>query len=290
MSELAVALHLGYIELWKDAYKYLKRITFPFNLYITYRSELPNNKEDILKEYPNAIILYNENKGSDIGPFFMTMDYMRKNNIIHKWIIKLHTKTDLKWRNQMFDSLIPENFSEFYNKLNNSDLKIYGSYKYQYDYFNIFWDIKNIKLLNLNINLNWEKYENLFPDVKNFKTIEKIKHYLKFNKKNKYLRPDIDQELYENLFGEIKINQELLTGSEKFKLILQIYENDYILYYYPGTCFIINHNTWNQIFKDIDYINIFKSLEYNKPNDNIIQSNTHSWERIMSIAFQLFNQ
>jgi hypothetical protein len=290
MSELAVALHLGYIELWEDANKYLKRITVPFDLYITYRSELPDNKEEVLKEYPNAVILHNENKGSDIGPFFMTMDYMRKNNIVHKWIIKLHTKSDPKWRKQMFEALIPDNFANFYEKLNNSNNKIYGAYIFQYDYFNIYWDIKNIKLLNLNATFNWEKYETQFPNVKNLKPIEKVKHYLKFNRNNKHLRPVIDQELYEDLFGEMKIDQELLTGQEKFKLITQIYENDNVLYYYPGTCFTINHNIWNEIYKDVDYVEIFKSLEYNKPNDNIVQSNTHSWERIMCMAFQLYKQ
>ena len=44
-------------------------------------------------------VIFSRNIGRDIGGFFLLLDQLIKQNIEHDFIIKLHTKTDVMWRN-----------------------------------------------------------------------------------------------------------------------------------------------------------------------------------------------
>ena len=50
--------------------------------------------------------------------------------------------------------------------------------------------------------------------------------------------------------------------------------------------FICKYEVLQKAFQHLDYQEIFNSLEEGKLNDNTLQSNTHSWERILPIIFQ----
>ena len=162
-----------------------------------------------------------------------------------------------------------------------------GSYKYPYDYINIKYDIKNLKMLNINILTDWKKYEEEYPETKVMNVIEK-NYYLKKNKnKNKYV-PLIDLELYNYLFIDYKKDHNIINGLNKWKIINEIKSRNEILFYYPGTFLFLKYEVIYELFKNISYNDIYKFLENDKLNDKLIQSNTHSWERILPIIFILY--
>jgi hypothetical protein len=280
--DLGVFCHLGNINLWNDINIYLHRIPFKFQLYINYIEGTLDNKDEIMNEYPETIFFWSENRGADIGPFFIFMNYLRENNITHKWITKIHSKTDPKWRNHMLNFLFPENYQEFYDKLDINQ-KILGSYKCPYDYINIYWDLKNLDLLGIKINKNWDKFNEKYPELKECTAFEKILHIVK-NNIQPNLIPYIDEELYQQLFGPINIDMKILENTVKGGFLMNITRPLIKGYYYPGTCYIFNHEIFNKVFNNVSYIDIVKNMEIGKPNDKVIQSNTHSWERIIPMA------
>jgi hypothetical protein len=86
----------------------------------------------------NLILLKVKNKGCDIGPFYLALDYIYKNQIDYTNILKLHTKSDLNWLTKLTPYL--ENKSVFLNildyiKLNN--INIYGNNRIYLDYRNL---------------------------------------------------------------------------------------------------------------------------------------------------------
>lgn len=47
------------------------------------------------------VIIFSENRGVDIGGFFLQLDYINKNNIKHDYIVKIHTKSQNDWREKI---------------------------------------------------------------------------------------------------------------------------------------------------------------------------------------------
>lgn len=294
MKELCIFLHLGNVLLWDEINNYIKRIKkIKFCLYVNFCKDIISEDDiilykSIIKEDLLDTKFFNfDNKGSDIGPFFKFLDYLRNNKINHDWIIKIHSKSNNEWRKRMLEDIFPENFDNFYEELKNKNKIMAGSYKYPYDYINIKYDIKNLKILNINILTDWEKYEEEYPETKVMNVIEK-NYYLKKNKnKNKYV-PLIDLELYNYLFGNHEKDHNIINGLNKWKIINEIKSKNEILFYYPGTFLLLKYEVINELFKNISYDDIYNSLENNKLNDKLIQSNTHSWERILPIIFILY--
>lgn len=113
--------------------------------------------------------------------------------------------------------------------------------------------------------------------------------YFKQNREKSRFIPLIDLELYEYLFGDYKKDHSLINGVNKWEIIKEIKSGTEFLHYYSGTFLILNYQTIEKIFKNVSFDDIFDSLEENKLDDTVIQSNTHSWERILPILFSLEN-
>jgi hypothetical protein len=296
---LAVFIHIGNYSIFNEIKKYLLRINnIQYDLYLNINcfDKSQNFNNDVEKccklSYPNCKIFRFENKGCDIGPFFLFLDYLRTENISYKWIMKLHTKTNDILRKQMLNHLLPTNFIKYYQYLIKNNISIDGKIKYPYDYVNIHKDINNIRMLNLNIRTSWKTYLNNCNDKhKNeLKYIDALSKYYYIRKYNLSLDliPEIDIDLYNHLFKN-QVQNNIITGNEKFdiiKKIIQTYTEKNNLWYYPGTMFICKYNVLKNTFMHLDYQEIFNSLEKGKLDDNSMQSNTHSWERILSIIFQ----
>lgn len=60
----------------------------------------------IKKKLKNLVIIEVKNKGMDIGVFLLSLLYIRNNNLQYKYLIKLHTKTDDRFREHVCDHLI----------------------------------------------------------------------------------------------------------------------------------------------------------------------------------------
>lgn len=296
---LAVFVHIGNCSIFNEIKKYLIRINnIKYDLYLNIncfdKSEsFNNNVEKSCKlSYPNCKIFRFENRGCDIGPFFLFLDYLRTQNISYKWIMKLHTKSDEILRNQMLNHLLPTNFVQYYQYLIKNNISIDGKSKYPYDYVNIHKDINNIRMLKLHIKTSWGTY----LDNCNEKHKKELSHldalsryyYIRKNNLSLDLIPEIDIDLYNHLFkGQVQNN--IITGNQKFDIIKQIIKYNTIknnLWYYPGTMFICKYEVLQKAFQHLDYHQIFNTLEKGKLDDNTLQSNTHSWERILPIIFQ----
>jgi lipopolysaccharide biosynthesis protein/SAM-dependent methyltransferase len=88
-NDVAVLLHLHYLELWDEIKESLKSLTKSgFDLLVT-----TTNKDAIpliAADYPNALIEYHENRGRDVFPMIKLMDFIVSKN--YSAVCKLHTK------------------------------------------------------------------------------------------------------------------------------------------------------------------------------------------------------
>ena len=113
-NKIAVILHVGNINVFKEIVKDYPKF-FKFDLYISCNNQ---NDYNIIKNmFPKANINLFENKGMDIGPFLQ----MIKLDLDYDFYIKLHTKSDKKWRKSLIDPIYNFNFDI------SNDIKMYGS-------------------------------------------------------------------------------------------------------------------------------------------------------------------
>ena len=96
-------------------------------------------KQDYFIDFEkNLISLKVKNKGCDIGPFYLSLDYIYKNNIEYNHILKLHTKSDLNWLIKMTpylnNKIMFQNIMDYIKKNN---IQIYGTNKIYLDYRNL---------------------------------------------------------------------------------------------------------------------------------------------------------
>lgn len=70
-------------------------------------NEYDTEKIEILKKkLKNLIIIEVKNKGMDIGIFLISLLYLRNNDLTYDFLVKLHTKTDDRFREHVCDHLI----------------------------------------------------------------------------------------------------------------------------------------------------------------------------------------
>jgi len=62
-------------------------------------------KESFVLDNKDIQVMYSENRGVDIGGFFLLIDQVIKQNIKHDYIIKLHSKSKPDWRKELLSIL-----------------------------------------------------------------------------------------------------------------------------------------------------------------------------------------
>ncbi len=144
--EIAIILNLGStanldllftkISIFKNSLfsnKILLLLTITEEIYL---NVLKLNLFDIFEK--NIIILRVKNKGCDIGPYYLSLDYLIKENINYEYILKLHSKTDTNWLNNMTPYLKNKKiFDDIFNNIKEKNLLIYGTNKMYLDYRNL---------------------------------------------------------------------------------------------------------------------------------------------------------
>jgi len=110
-KELAVVLHLYYTDLWQEMASYLENIRQPFDLFVSIPSGAP--KETVLnitRNYPDAVVLFAENRGRDIAPFLELLEVLLQKG--YATALKIHTKRSAHridgdlWRQDLLDKLV----------------------------------------------------------------------------------------------------------------------------------------------------------------------------------------
>ena len=133
--ELLILLQIGNINIGIEIInKIFKNYNTKYKLLISCIKGLTINPLVILlKKYKLDYILFeNINFGSDIQPFIQQLWYLYKNNYNVKYILKIHTKTDIKWRHMMIDIFLDGNLDYLINIMNNNiQIGMLGQDKYK---------------------------------------------------------------------------------------------------------------------------------------------------------------
>ena len=205
---LAVLVHLYYIDIWEDIKKYLKILydsKVNFDLYVNISV---NEKKDIenpeyinlidninrLSIYNSVTITYSKNIGLDLGGFIKSYLKILELNLKYKHIIKIHSKQNTNWRFCMLycllgsDKIIKTNFK----LLENSKLGLIGSNKIRLTKEELVENVFNLQNVDNKINeyiqggIFWikgeildyyfskEKLESMYRDEKKMLKLEKV--------------------------------------------------------------------------------------------------------------------
>lgn len=110
-NEYAVILHVHYTEIWDDINHYLKNLCeYGFDLFVTVTNKENSIVDNILDEYPDAIIRLVENRGRDILPFIEIYNVIK--DFGYKAICKIHSKKSeyrsdgAEIRNELYEGLL----------------------------------------------------------------------------------------------------------------------------------------------------------------------------------------
>ncbi len=90
-KNIAIIIHVFYIDIWKEILTYLEQLEINYDLYITVPQGMADNEIiNILKDKPDTIVYMTENRGRDVLPFLQVMNIIGTQT--YKYICKLHTK------------------------------------------------------------------------------------------------------------------------------------------------------------------------------------------------------
>jgi len=155
-NKLALIIHVGNTDVFKDIIEtYPKFFNNNLDIYITYND---SNKYKIINSLvPNSTKILVENKGMDIGPFLLVVDYFKKNKLSYNYYIKIHTKSDKEWRNKLIKPIY-NNLNLFLTNGLSNQVEMYGSSDYLFD-VNFTYNYKYV--LDI-LNRNYPDYTNTF--------------------------------------------------------------------------------------------------------------------------------
>ena len=113
-TDVAIIIHVFYIDIWKELKTYLQKLKTPYDLYITVPENMPDSDViQIFTDHPNVNLFKTQNRGRDVLPFLLVMDILGTEN--YKYICKLHTKKTGNsplgnvWRKLLYFDLLGSN-------------------------------------------------------------------------------------------------------------------------------------------------------------------------------------
>lgn len=273
--------HCGNIDIFNEILEEFPKLG-KMKLLITYFNE---KYENLIRNHEiNLNILHImkvDNKGTDIGPFLLSIQYLLENNFLYNKetkFLKIHTKSKKIWRNLLIKDILNINNTKF-----NYDIPcIYASSTYIYDQNKPvnYYSMKNLFLNNESLD------ENKFLDYFDHYYDEFIDD--KINDNNKF------QDLIFNpkFYREYEVD---LNGVNEYSLLNEHWNNfgknefhrksnvNYVRkwankksYFVAGTIFSFNLS-WLNLFKKYNINYEYSILEEGYIN-NINETKLHSWE------------
>ena len=246
IENFSVLIQIGNYSTFSKMEHYLQKfIDLEVNIYYTIVEEecIDNNIKKIKKLTPRCTILKTRNMGMDIGLFMINLIYFREKNITPKYILKLHTKTDDRFRNNVLDNLCKnkETILKNLNLFKNSDNigMITGTFVYNYYKNKSYYD-NHINYLNYfskyiynnELNLNYLEFAVgtfFYAEYNLFSILDEINLKFLYNKLNNLNTLDIN-------WYKIFYNLHKLSDSEII-LHYQKYPTNY------GNNLIMQHKT-----------------------------------------------
>jgi lipopolysaccharide biosynthesis glycosyltransferase len=137
-NKIAVMCHIYYIDIWPEIKNNLNQLGFEFDLYVSLCIDNPSIELEILRDYPSAQISKVENRGSDFGGFFESLNLIFNNNLKYDWILKIHSKKSKlinerkgeSWRKNLYTKLIIDAKSKIINNFSNDEIGMIGDKRY----------------------------------------------------------------------------------------------------------------------------------------------------------------
>ena len=130
---------VGNLNTFRKMYNYLDVINKVDENCIFAFVENSENKtiiNEIKNKIKNFIAIEVKNKGMDIGIFLISLLYLRENNLNYKNLIKIHTKTDDRFREHVLDNLVGSTtkIKKNFNLLNKQNIGMLNG-TVTFDYF-----------------------------------------------------------------------------------------------------------------------------------------------------------
>lgn len=116
---LCAIFNFGTVSEWGFYEPYLKNIPKPFDFYVSIH-DTPDNTDEKISQYKEIFktslgldqvtIIKVPNRGADCGAFLLVLDYLIKNNLQYKYLLKVHTKTTRSrvptWRERLVGAIL----------------------------------------------------------------------------------------------------------------------------------------------------------------------------------------
>lgn len=122
-NSFCIVLHIGYSDIGDEIINKIinSRINLYCNLYVNINEDL--DRENIIlkikKNFNNYTITTTKNFGNDIAPFILLYD-IYKDKLKNKTILKIHTKYDDIWRQEVEDLFFDDNLQKLICIINNN--------------------------------------------------------------------------------------------------------------------------------------------------------------------------
>lgn len=290
-KKIAILLQLANINLWKCISSYLNRLQYHFDLHVGLLDEQRDNKDlihEISQCFKKVFFIFSENRGMDIGLFLKQIEYLQRNHIVYDYYLKLHSKTDEKWRTTMYESVLPtKNIDKVFELL-----ETYGICGPNYYLFDLGSHYDEFII---------DKICKFIPNVKTSDIYDIIEYSDK-------LTAELDPSFYVSYHKDLKICAERMEISSKIQFAKDHWTNygkyeygrcshkKYIksfakrkYKFYAGTIFWFTNDMLRYFISHMDPIHlIYQSLETGRILNNVPRQ-THSYEYWFGILASHFH-
>ena len=281
---IAILIQIGNIDIFLNIINIISFSYQNYNIFymFSFISLLQNKHLDIIthlekNNIKNYNITYHENKGMDIGPYLLQLKYLFENYNLNSFdaILKIHTKTNDKWRNELIDAILNINLEIL--KTN----KIIGSKKWTLLMDNL--NIEHINKICNDFNIKNIFYDKIKPVIYNDNLLNEIN----INFYSEYFKLVLsDCSALNNLLGydiNKKYIYEHMIKNKTFpsKNYILEYTKCTNLTFIGGTIFLIDYKIVWDFFNKINILELYNLLEVGYTiNDK--STYVHALERIIS--------
>jgi len=287
-----LANHKRY-EFIKKRIKQLNQTPYSYDVYINLcksiydQDELNGMQDQIKSDFTHVTVTLTENKGADLGQFFAQVDYILKQERNYKYLIKLHSKTNIFWMNQLVNSLLetPEKIMENIDLFNKyKQIGMIGHARWIYPIMHKMYNNKRFTDYTRHL---CSKYGLGIRD-KGKKHIDQAWNTVTVTSDNVHWYVALNPELasYGRKKPEHFIDHFNTKGRSDYRVPHPNFANHYfkdIDTFVAGTMFMCRFDIISNFFSKINIAEAYQQFESGYYEYGRISLCAHSWERMLGI-------